>query len=173
MYYDKARNRIPIREKSVWIRDPQEELREESYPCVTVSSLYDRFDALRWSYNASILGVDKVRNVVIMQEPSQPFDLTYQIDFWARYKEDMNLMTMTWLQGHPRSFNLDVTDDGGEKRSCNVYQDGRIRPMDLFTSKKRLYHTVISYVIWVELDRNEDYTMPMVAEIEAVVKAKE
>ncbi len=162
-YINESGEEVAIKPKAVWVRDPEEEFKEENYPCVTVSSLYDRFDPKRWSINPSFIGIDKPNNQIILQDPSVPYNLFYQIDFWARYKEDINCMTRTWLQNHNRAFNLTVTDDGGEVRSCNAIKNEDMKTSNLVKVGKRLFHSFISYSIWVELDPNINYNKPMVA----------
>lgn len=163
--------RVSLTDEQVWVRDPEEEFREESYPCVTITYIDSQYDPRRWSIEPIKIREDKKNNVVVMQDPSVPYNLIYQIDFWARYKEDINELTKTWFQKHNRAFNLTVVDDGGVKRSCNVNQYENPKTADLIRVGKRLYHTIVSYIIWVELDENLDYNIPMVAVVD--IDAKE
>ncbi len=65
---------------------------------------------------------------------------------------------------HFRQFNLDVVDDGGTERSCNCLRQGRLVKSDLVSGGERLFHSVIIYHIWVELDSETRYNKPMVVE---------
>lgn len=154
----------PVTDKMVFVRDPEEDLREEQIPCVTIAHIFNRFDARRYNPNPVIMGKNEEENLLSMQDSAVPFNLTYQIDFWSRYKEDINTMTRTWLMKHFRQFNLKVIDDGGVERSSNVLLNESMKSSDLIKNQKRLFHSVISYVIWVELDDEVGYNVHMVAD---------
>lgn len=165
--------KAPLTEDMVFVRDPEEDLREEQIPCVTITPLYNRFDARRYNPNPVIMSRNDEENLLTMQNSAVPFNLFYQIDFWSRYKEDINLMTSTWLRKHFRQFNLKVVDDGGTERSSNVIVNESLRESDLLKNQKRLFHSIISYVIWVELDDEVGYNVHMVAERNLSAEQKE
>lgn len=165
--------KAPLTEDMVFVRDPEEDLREEQIPCVTITPLYNRFDARRYNPNPVIMSRNDEENLLTMQDSAVPFNLFYQIDFWSRYKEDINLMTSTWLRKHFRQFNLKVVDDGGTERSSNAIVNESLRESDLLKNQKRLFHSIISYVIWVELDDEVGYNVHMVAERNLSVEQKE
>lgn len=165
--------KAPLTEDMVFVRDPEEDLREEQIPCVTITPLYNRFDARRYNPNPVIMSRNDEENLLTMQDSAVPFNLFYQIDFWSRYKEDINLMTSTWLRKHFRQFNLKVVDDGGTERSSNVIVNEPLRESDLLKNQKRLFHSIISYVIWVELDDEVGYNVHMVAERNLSAEQKE
>lgn len=165
--------KAPLTEDMVFVRDPEEDLREEQIPCVTITPLYNRFDARRYNPNPVIMSRNDEENLLTMQDSAVPFNLFYQIDFWSRYKVDINLMTSTWLRKHFRQFNLKVVDDGGTERSSNVIVNESLRESDLLKNQKRLFHSIISYVIWVELDDEVGYNVHMVAERNLSAEQKE
>lgn len=165
--------KAPLTEDMVFVRDPEEDLREEQIPCVTITPLYNRFDARRYNPNPVIMSRNDEENLLTMQDSAVPFNLFYQIDFWSRYKEDINLMTSTWLRKHFRQFNLKVVDDRGTERSSNVIVNESLRESDLLKNQKRLFHSIISYVIWVELDDEVGYNVHMVAERNLSAEQKE
>ena len=165
--------KAPLTEDMVFVRDPEEDLREEQIPCVTITPLHNRFDARRYNPNPVIMSRNDEENLLTMQDSAVPFNLLYHIDFWSRYKEDINLMTSTWLRKHFRQFNLKVVDDGGTERSSNVIVNESLRESDLLKNQKRLFHSIISYVIWVELDDEVGYNVHMVAERNLSAEQKE
>lgn len=169
-YLTPAGVKEPVSNEMVFVRDPEEDLREEEIPCVTITPIMNRFDPKRYNPNPVVISRDTKNNTVHMQESAVPFNLTYQIDFWSRYREDMNIMTSSWIKKHFRQFNLPVVDDGGVVRSSNALIYENMRPVDLMRNQKRLYHSIISYVIWVELDDEVGYNVSMVAD--RVVKAE-
>ena len=169
-YLTPAGVKEPVSKEMVFVRDPEEDLREEEIPCVTITPIMNRFDPRRYNPNPVVINRDTKNNTVHMQESAVPFNLTYQIDFWSRYREDMNIMTSSWIKKHFHQFNLPVVDDGGVVRSSNALIYENMRPVDLMRNQKRLYHSIISYVIWVELDDEVGYNVSMVAD--RVVKAE-
>lgn len=163
-YLDTSGKKVAITDDKVYVRDPEEDLKEEDIPCVTITQLFNRFDPRRYNPNPVIMSRNKEENTLQVQDPAVPFNLFYQIDFWSRYREDINVMTSSWLKSHFRQFNLSVIDDGGVERSSNVLVNESMKSADLLKNQRRLFHSVISYVIWVELDDEVGYNVSMVAE---------
>ena len=154
---------VVLDEEAVLIRKPEEDFKSEIYPCVSIYNLSYKHDPRRYNPSPVKVGEDHENEMVIMEESSVPFNLIYQIDFWAEYQEDMDSMTKTWLQKHFRQFNLSVSDDGGTKRTCNCLMQGRVVKSDLVLNGERLFHSIIKLQIWVELDGETRYNVPMVA----------
>lgn len=155
-----------LTEDKVFVRDPEEDLRREQTPCVTISSLYNKEAPERDYYGHKqqiVLGTDKENNTAEVVDKPVTMSLYYQIDFWSAFKEDMNLMTRTWLMKHSRQFNLDVVDIKGNEMSVNVVLNNRMTESNLLSNGKRLFHSIISYVIWVEIVPDTSYNVPMVA----------
>ena len=148
---------VPLssKEKQVLVRKPEEDFKPEKYPCVSIYNTGDNFSTDR--YNHNIIKKHIEGNVLTYEEGAVPFDLTYNIDFWARYQTDMNSMTKEWLKNHFRQFNLLVTDDGGNEVYVNCLRSGNARKSDLMSGGERLFHTIISYRIWVEIKDETQY----------------
>ena len=152
---------VALEDKAIVIRKPEEDFKFETFPCVSIYNKDYRFDPIR--YNPSPIKVGEIieENIAIMEESATPFRLSYQIDFWSKYQTDMDTMTRTWLTKHFRQFNLSVVDDGGNERTCNCLIQGSITKSDLVSNKERLYHSIINYQIWVELDEETRYNEHM------------
>lgn len=159
-----------LNEKSFVVRKPEEDFKFEVYPCVSIYNKDYKFDPKRYDPNLVTVSTDVTNNVITQEEPHVPYNLTYQIDFWARYQTDMDTMTRTWLTKHFRHFNLSVVDDGGVSRTCNCITQGSIVKSDLVESNERLYHSIINLKIWVELDDETRYNNPMVGRIKVDIK---
>ena len=84
-------------------------------------------------------------------------------------------MTRSWLVKHFRQFNLPVIDDGGVERTCNCMMKGSVVKSDLVLNKERLFHSIVNLEIWVELDDETRYNMPVVIthDVEAKQKGEE
>lgn len=153
---------VALEDEALIIRKPEEDFKFETFPCVSIYNLSYRHEPVRYNPAPVKVGEDKENKVVVLEDPAVPFDLTYQIDFWAKYQEDMDCMTRTWLSKHFRQFNLNVVDDGGVERSCNCLTQGSIVKSDLVLNEERLFHSVIKLQIWVELDDETRYNKSMV-----------
>lgn len=170
-----AGQRVLIGENAVMVRKPEEDFKIEVYPCVSIYNLSYKHDPLRYDPVPVKLGLDKKKKIIEMEETAVPFNLSYQIDFWAQYQVDMNSMTHSWLVKHFRQFNLPVIDDGGVKRTCNCLMKGSVKKSDLVLNKERLFHSIVNLEIWVELDDETRYNMPVVIthDVEAKQKGEE
>lgn len=165
-YKNKNGEYIPLtyndRIKAVTVRKPEEEFKSEIYPCVSIYNKGNRIDLIR-NYNSPVVVNKDVNNKIITLEDSAiPFSIDIQLDFWSKYQTDMNDITMTWLMKHCRQFNLNVVDDGGNQRSCNCMIVGGMIKSDLMVGGERLFHSIINYKIWVELDSETQYNKFMV-----------
>lgn len=166
---------LPKPEKSIVVRKPEEDLKFEVYPCVSIYLGDSSFDYRRYStaqHPCIIERLDKTHQLEA-EEQAVPFNLALQIDFWAKYQEDMDTMTRTWLKKHFQQFNLDVVDDGGTPRSVNCIARGTLVKSDLVVNKERLFHSIANYTIWVEIDDETRYNMPMVTQIGIGVESKQ
>lgn len=153
---------VALDDKALSVRKPEEEFKFETFPCASIYSLDYKFDPMRYNSDPIKVGEDIENSLVVLEDPAVPFNLTYQIDLWARYQEDMDMMTKTWLVRHFRQFNLDVVDEDGNDISCNCLMQGSVVKSDLVLNKERLFHSVIKLVIWVELDDETRYNKPMI-----------
>ena len=151
-----------LKDEALLIRKPEEDFKLEVFPCVSIYNLSYKHDPVRYNPSPVIIEEDEENKVVVMEDPAVPFNLDYQIDFWAKYQEDMDCMTRTWLSKHFRQFNLKVVDDGDVERTCNCLIQGSVVKSDLVLNGERLFHSIIKYQIWVELDDETRYNKPMV-----------
>ena len=155
---------VPLDDNALIIRKPEEDFKFEVFPCVSIYNLDYKHEPIRYNPAPIVVGKDEATKTITLEDPATPFSLTYQIDFWSRYQEDMDTMTRTWLMKHFRQFNLPVIDDGGVERTCNCLIQGNVVKSDLLQGGERLFHSVIKYQIWVELDNENRYNKPMVTD---------
>lgn len=156
---------LPKPKSAFVIRKPEEDFKFEVFPCVSIYNLNTRYVPTRHlplDVDAAI-DRDYENNQIVMEKQAVPFDLEYQVDFWSRYQTDMDAMLMSWMTTHYRQFNLPVLSTEGTERDVNVLQQGDIVKSDLVLGKERLFHSIIKYSIWVEIDGGLRYTKPMVA----------
>lgn len=172
-YLNETGSLVPIKDDMVFVRDPEQEFEDEVFPCITLTNISDQFNPRRYHFGDVKVGEIVETKEAIMEKTAIPYDLLYQIDFWARYKEDINVLTRTWLVNHARQFNLPIIDDGGNERTCNVLVNGGLKESNLLMEQKRLYHSIISYTIWVELDDEVRYNKSMVTERTTTLNEKE
>ena len=153
---------VTLPDNALVIRKPEEDFKFETFPCVSIYNLDYKHEPIRYNPAPIKIGEDRENHVVNFEDPAVSFNLTYQIDFWAKYQTDMDCMTKTWLMRHFRQFNLPVIDDGGTERTCNCLMQGSVVKSDLVQGGERLFHSIIKYQIWVELDDETRYNTPMV-----------
>jgi hypothetical protein len=146
------------------VRKPDDDFNEEEYPVVTVYNLYDRFSRERYSPEPLEISRDPDHNRIVMEKSALPYDLYYQIDFWATRQVDMNEMTRQWRNATGLYFNLDVVDMSGISRSCFVLSRNDFNKSDLMQNGKRLFHSFGTYRIYTEIDEREQTLEPMVTE---------
>lgn len=152
-------DRSPVK---VVIRKPDDDFNEEDYPMVSIYNLYDRFSKIRYSPEPIIASKDVESNSLLLEDSALPYDLFYQIDFWATLQSDMNSMTRQWKSFSKSWFNLDVSDMSGIARSCFVLSRNDFNKSDLMQNGKRLFHSFGTYKVQVELDEKVRNTVPMV-----------
>lgn len=156
---------VALEDDSIIIRKPEEDFKLEKFPCVSIYNVSYGHDPIRYNPSPVIIGEDNENNLLLLEDPATPFNLTYQLDFWSRYQTEMDSMTRTWLIKHFRQFNLKVVDDGGTERTCNCLIQGKVTKSDLVLEGERLFHTIIKYLIWVELDDETRYNKPMIGKV--------
>lgn len=163
--YNKKGNPIPLDDKAITVRKPEDDFLVETFPCVSIYSPTSQFDVQR--YNPVPVVKERYPEIHKMrvEDTAVSFNLDYQIDFWSRYITDMNDMTRSWLIKHFRQFNLPVIDVGGYDRNCNCMRTNELTKSDLVQGGKRLFHSYLTYRIWVELDEETRYNVDMVTSV--------
>lgn len=163
---------VPLDNRAVIIRKPEEDFKFEIFPCISIYNLSHKFDSSRYNPSPVKVGEDFENNSIILEEPAIPFILEYQIDFWSEYQTDMDYMTRTWLNKHFRQFNLRVVDDGGVERTCNCLMKGSSVKSDLVLNGARLFHSIIRIQIWTELDDQVRYSKYVVVNRDVNINEK-
>ena len=137
-----------------FVRKPDEDFKIEKYPCIGIYALSYIRNPLRYNGNKlTKLEFLEEDSFLILEKPAVPYDLTYQIDFWSLTQESMNNMTRIWLGNCPEGYiNLDLEDFSGNRRNSFMRQVGSITKSDLLNGSDRIFHTILTYNIWVEID---------------------
>lgn len=149
----------------VVIRKPDEDFNEEDYPVVSLYNLYDRFSKGRYSPEPIVVSKNVNSSYAVLEESALPYDLFYQIDFWANLQSDMNSMLKQWKSFASFWFNLDVLDESGNLRSCFVISQNDFNKADLMKQGRRLFHSFGTYKVQVELDSNISKLLPIVTQV--------
>lgn len=150
-YYDEEGEETPA---DVMVRNPEGTFKIEKFPSVSIFNYDQIFASYRYNKEEVLVGFDLENGDAIMEKPAIPFDLYYQIDFWADYQEDINEMTRRWLGKIPKNSVLEVVDTRGTTRYCNM-ELVDFANADYVKGDDRIFHRVYSYRIWVELDEGE------------------
>ena len=158
---------IPLSNKSkqVLIRKPEESFKPEKFPCISIYNKGDAFAPTRYESGNEKLKKRLTDGSYVLENRAVPFNLTYQIDFWSKYQSDMNDLTMTWLMHHFRQFNLLVNDTEGKEISINCIKNGTLVKSDLMQGGERLFHSILTYTIWVEIKDETQYNVDVVEKV--------
>jgi hypothetical protein len=162
--------KVPINEKSVFIRKPEDDFQIAAYPSISVYSLYDIYSPERSVVETGkVISRDAIKKRIEFEPPKRKFTLTYQIDFWALKQTHMNEMTLQWLSKFTRYHNFNLKDESGE--ACNILMLQKwgqgLRKEDLIQGSERIFHSFLTYDFWAEIS-GETRKMPMVTDVEVV-----
>ena len=161
---------VALEDNAIMVRKPEEDFKLETFPCVSIYNISYDFDPLRYNPSPVVVVKDMENYFATLEDSAVPFNLSYQLDFWSKYQTDMDCMTRTWLNSHFHQFNLKVVDDGGTERTCNCLAQGSVIKSDLVSEGERLYHSIIKLLIWVELDNEMSYNMPIAKGIDTSIR---
>lgn len=167
-YYSKSGERLCI--PKALVRKPEEDFNPVEYPCASIYNTGDKFNPIRYKPKDEPVSVDPYRNLATMKKRAVTFDADYTIDLWSLYQRDMNEMVRSWLINHFRQFNLPVVTSTGEKGNVNCLQLTGPVKSDLISGGKRLFHTVFSYRIWVEISDENLYNVNVATKVLIDVK---
>ena len=152
------------------VRLPDEDLKDEQFPCVTVFNLFDAPNERRRQYSRfepCLVGRDLAKGEAELAKQPAPVDARYQIDFWSRSNRQMNEMTETWMEMCEGYFNLDCLDVSGNLRSIFCRQVGNLRPglqgHDQ-ARRVRVFNKSVDYRIWLEIFGRDTRKVPLVSE---------
>lgn len=163
---------VSIPEDNIILVKPEEDFKEEVYPSVHITHLFDSHDKNRYNPNQLVVGRNYETNMAQMKDSPVPFSLFYQLDFYAKYQTDLNTMTSSWLKKHFRQFNLKVVDSDEDEITINVMVNENMKSLDFLEGYERIYRKTISYRIWVELDDEIIYNVPMVKDVSVKTNKK-
>ena len=165
--------RVDGKPVKVVVRKPDEDFYDEDYPIVSIYNLGDRFSKIRYSPEPIVAYRNTENHFLVLEDSALPYDLAYQIDFWAILQSDMNVMTKQWKSYAKSWFNLEVIDEAGELRSCFVLSKNDFGKADLVKNGKRLFHSFGTFKVQVEVDEKVQNVVPMVTNgIEVSVEEK-
>lgn len=138
----------------IFMRKPDEDFKIEAYPCISIYCTGYRRDTLRYFDKLEDTGeIIEEKFIKVYEKSAVPYNLDYQVEFWAKTQTEMNLMTRLLLGNTPEGYiNLPVVDMSGNNRNSFMSQSASVVRSDLLNGKNRIFRTIFSYIIWVELD---------------------
>ena len=151
----------------VRVRKPDEDFKKEDYPLISLYNVYSKRDDFRRCFEPVPVEKNVETKTIVMEQAALPYNLFYQIDFWSLQQSQMNSMLMQWVsltQGG-KDFNLPVNDAGGNSRSCYCLCKDDFKKSDLVDGNKRIFHSFITYRIYVEIDENIRISEPMITDV--------
>lgn len=155
------------------VRKPEEDFYTAELPVVSIYHLNSLFSPYRFSPDDEVVSRNIANKSLVMEKTCLPYDMYYQVDFWADYVTDINTMTRQWLIATRNQFNLNVISDTNESRQAYVLPITSIIKSDEIEDYKRLFHSYCRYRIYVELDGNIQTTVPMITSTEVTAGEKD
>jgi hypothetical protein len=134
------------------VRTPESEFKVEKFPIVTIFPYGEKFSLSRFDDKEVLVSVDQQAGIGTLEEPARPYDLSYQIDFWSHYQEEIEEMTRRWCAKFTKFNVLEVKDTLNNTRSCFMKLTNIARSDTVKSKDERIFHRIYSYEIWVELD---------------------
>jgi len=167
---DLLKNSMTINGNAVtaFVRKAEKEFKVEVYPSVSIYCVNTKYDINRDDPNLKEVLVGKDSSNAIYENKAVPFNLSYQIDLWARYKEHMNDLTQQFVVNIPRWFNLDVLDASGNERSVLVQQRTSLTTRDYMSENERVYHSTAYFNVQTEVDGGVTTTKPLVKDVKFI-----
>lgn len=150
-----------------YIRSPELPFKkiDNIYPSISFSPLYSRPSKDRDDPNLHYIRVGSTATDAIMEKTASPYTLTYQIDFWSKYREDMDNITKQWLFLYSNYFNLPVKDASGNASSCFARTKDTIRAMNILDNEGNIFHSMQTLTIEVSIDLGLQITEKIVTDI--------
>lgn len=171
--YKNAGEYVFLPKSRILVRKPEEEFKPEGYPCVSMYVTGKDFNAQRHTTHPIVESIDKRKATAVMRESPVTYDLSMQIDFWAKSQSHIDCMTSSWLEEHFRQFNLPVKDSDDVERTINCLRAKQsVVKSDLLSGGERLYHSIISYTMWVDLQPKKRYNASVVTKVVIDVEQK-
>lgn len=138
------------------MRKPDEELKKQSFPCVT---FYNTMDLRNVYRTDNIPHYHKAGKGAVEYYLPFPIDMYYQVDFWAYEFGQIDEMSMSWQQSLPvfsrgKFFNLPVVDTNGKETTVLCIEKDVLRRRDTLTEGIKTLHSTIVYSIQGYLGRD-------------------
>lgn len=164
-----VKNNIKVNGQAVdcRVRKPDEDFKKEDYPLVSLYNVYSKRDDFR-RFNGTVpVERDTVNKKLIVEQGCLPYNLFYQLDFWAMQQSHINTMLYQWvsLTNGGKDFNLPVIDTGGTSRTCYCLCKEDFKKSDLVDGNSRIFHSFITYRVYVEIDENIRSEEALITEI--------
>lgn len=132
------------------------------YPRCSIQTIDEEFAKDRYESRVGTI-ISQNGTQATVKNPSQPFYLLYQINFFAQFKSDIDRISKLWRAFSGRYFNLPITLEDGTPTKCAV-DFVQFRNQDDVEREVRRYIRSYTYKVWVSLKGNT-YDANVVTEI--------
>lgn len=156
---------VPI---SSVVRKPEDEFNLKDYPLACIYSNNPKFIPERY-VKRKIRVSEVVNNVAKFEDTAKPYELSYQLDFFAVKQSTMNDILRQWSVKVDRHINLPVIDMSGESRTVFVLFKNDWGKNDTLDNGERVYHTFCSFMVRTELDEGQIQELPVVTKPEIII----
>lgn len=131
---------------------PEQDLEDfHVYPRCSIQVVDEEFSRNRYESRVGEVVGNLNGSKVLVQDPSQPYYLYYQINFFAQYKSDIDHISKLWRTFSGRFFNLPVVLSDGTPHKCAVDLI-KFKNQDDIEREVRRYIRSYVYRVWVDLE---------------------
>ena len=167
---------------NAFVRLPDEDLKEEIFPCMSVFNIFDvpnEYRRQRSRFIPHLMHRNYDKGEAIMTKQPLPVDALYQIDFWSFSNRQINEMTNKWMDMCEGYFNLDCEDVSSNLRNIFCRQVSNMRSQSMGhgslrnssygqydqARRVRVFNSSIDYRVWLEIFEKNTFTRRIVTEV--------
>jgi hypothetical protein len=137
------------------------------FPAVTFFSYDEKLAEYRQKRFDELGSKNEVEGTAQMLRPLVPYDLFYQVDFWAESQYEINEMLRKW-EGRVEKHNLlPVLDIDGNSKDIKMERVD-FANADYTKNGEKRFHRTFTYKIKVELDERDSYVVPLVTDVDFI-----
>lgn len=136
---------------------------EAEYPLVTFFNYDTRFDEdSHYPHSKRLDDVNTDTGDAKILMPKLPYHLYYQIDFWSKYRSELNKMTFNWISMIDRNYKLVLLDTEGIETITTMRLEKPSIELEDSDGTERLFRQNFSYKIKGYLDERTPEAVKLV-----------
>ena len=144
----------------VYVRKNDDDFKLEKFPCVLLQITDYKFATDRY-YKKQVYVQSKDYEAYkgIIESPPLTFDIALQMDFYTDSQEEMDVLSIDFINAFQRDFNLDVENRGGKKDNIHVMPEnlqGGPKRLDEVDGADRLFRLCFKFLAYGRIFEHKD-----------------